>query len=109
MTKFLAEDLISGGEDDKKMRMKVFSFPAADKDEDHQLSPERITNKIMHHCLTVTGRGREWMEQNPKEKLPNDYVTYPGKMDHATTVCLKIGNFERALLNASRGANSPRS
>ena len=34
----------------------------------------------MKHCLSVTGRGREWMEQNPREKLPNDYVQYPGKM-----------------------------
>jgi len=88
----------------KKMRMKVFSFPGTD--EDHTLSPERITNKIMHHCIQVTGRGREWMEQNPKEKLPNDYVQYPGKMDHATVVTIKIGNFERDLLRASRGAAS---
>jgi hypothetical protein len=64
MTKLLSEDLICGGDDDKKLRMKVFSFGSSG--EDDPLVPEKITNKIMHHCLNVTGRGREWMEQNPK-------------------------------------------
>jgi len=104
MMNFLVDELLHGGEDENKMRMRVFSFPGAD--DDRNLSPERITNKIMHHCLSVTGRGREWMEQNPKEKLPNDYVQYPGKMDHATVVTIKIGNFERDLLRASKGAAS---
>jgi hypothetical protein len=99
MTKFLGDDLVCGGEEEKKMRMKVFSFPGAE--DDSFLSPERITSKIMHHCIAVTGRGREWMEQNPKEKLPNDYVKYPGKMDHATVVVLRVGNFEKELLKAT--------
>jgi len=97
MKKFLTRDLICGGEDDKKLRMKVFSFNATDTDE---LSPANITSRIMKHCLGVTASGREWMEQNPKDKLPLDYVAYPGKMDHATCVVIKVGKFQVALEKA---------
>jgi len=91
MKNFLVNQLILGGEGDEKMRSKVFSQPVPDE----PLSPTSITGRIMKHCLNVTGRGREWMEQNPREKLPNDYVVYPGKMDHATAVVLRVTKFEK--------------
>jgi len=91
MKNFLVKELILGGESDEKMRSKVFSQPV----QEELLSPTSIVGRIMKHCLSVTGRGREWMEQNPKEKLPNDYVQYPGKMDHATAVVLRICTFEK--------------
>jgi len=97
MKRFLIRDLICGGEEDKKLRMKVFSFNATDTD---TLSPTNITQRIMKHCLGVTASGREWMEQNPKDKLPLDYVAYPGKMDHATCVVIKVGKFEPILQKA---------
>jgi len=97
MKKFLSRDLICGGDEDKKLRMKVFSFNATDAD---ALSPTNITTRIMKHCLAVTASGREWMEQNPKDKLPLDYVAYPGKMDHATCVAIKVGKFEPTLQKA---------
>jgi hypothetical protein len=37
-----------------------------------------------------------------REKLPNDYVKYPGKMDHATVVTIKIGDFQKALRDAAK-------
>lgn len=40
------------------------------------------------------------MEQNPKDKLPLDYKAYPGKMDHATCVVIKVGKFQTALEKA---------
>jgi len=90
---FLIKELILGGEGEEKMRSKVFSQPVPDE----PLSPTSITSRIMKHCLAVTGRGREWMEQNPREKLPPDYVQYPGKMDHATAVVLRVTKFEKEL------------
>lgn len=93
MKGFITKDLIFGGDEDKKLRMKVFSFNQTDNDDQ---SPANITNRIIKHCLGVTASGREWMEQNPKDKLPLDYAAYPGKMDHATCVVLKAGKYEQA-------------
>lgn len=92
MLKLLANDLILGREEQKNLRMKVFSVTSSENE--FPFSPSYISNRILRHCLYCTGRGREWMEQNPKEKLPNDYVEFPGKMDHATCAILKIGNYE---------------
>jgi len=102
MKKFLIDELILGGETDEKLRSKVFSHAT----QDEPLSPTSITSRIMKHCLAVTGKGREWMEQNPRERLPEDYVAYPGKMDHATAVVLRVAKFEKELAKASL-KNSP--
>eukprot|EP01114_Cavostelium_apophysatum_P012568 TRINITY_DN2843_c0_g1_i1.p1 TRINITY_DN2843_c0_g1~~TRINITY_DN2843_c0_g1_i1.p1 ORF type:complete len:489 (-),score=148.62 TRINITY_DN2843_c0_g1_i1:119-1585(-) len=102
MKNFLMFDLILGGETDEKLRSKVFSQMIPDE----PLSPANILSRIMKHCLSITSRGREWMEQNPREKLPNDYVTYPGKMDHATAVILRVANFEKELAK-TQGPKSP--
>lgn len=96
MLKILSDELIGGGEEDRKLRQKILSF--ASNDEESPISPLNVTNRIMKHCLAVTGKGREWMEQNPKEKLPMDYNSFPGKMDHATCVVFKVGDFEQELL-----------
>lgn len=31
------------------------------------------------------------MEKNPTKKLPSDYTAFPGKLDHASCVCLRVG------------------
>ena len=71
-------DSVEGRDEDLKMRKKILNFSQTE-DED-LTSPLRITNRIMKHCLQVTSKGREWMEQNPKDKLPSDYAAFPGKM-----------------------------
>lgn len=101
MQKLMSDELICGGEEERKMRQKIF----AHTDEESPISPESITNRIMKHCLSVTGKGREWMEQNPKEKLPMDYSSFPGKMDHATAVVVRVGDFEKDLLKALEKKN----
>jgi len=75
--------------------MKVFTVEDSDEND---FSPSKVTGRIIKHCLSVTSKSREWMEQNPKERLPNDYKTFPGKMDHATCVTIRICDFETALL-----------
>eukprot|EP01118_Nematostelium_gracile_P017645 TRINITY_DN7609_c0_g1_i2.p1 TRINITY_DN7609_c0_g1~~TRINITY_DN7609_c0_g1_i2.p1 ORF type:complete len:438 (-),score=113.86 TRINITY_DN7609_c0_g1_i2:4-1317(-) len=104
MQNFLIKDLLCGGEEDKKMRMKILSF-ATDPD---VMSPASVTSRIMKHCFSVTASGREWMEQNPKNKLPFDYVNYPGKMDHATCVVLRVGKFEPTLVKALASSKNRR-
>jgi len=100
MKKFLGDDVIGGGEEERKQRLKVCSF-AAPEDEG-MYSPSNITTRLIKHCMEITGKSRQWMEQNPKDKLPNDYVEYPGKMDHTTCVAIKVGNYEQALLKYGR-------
>jgi len=104
MKEFLSDQLILGGESDDKMRSKVFASSVntntTSKESpippgDPAISPAAITSRIMKHCLAVTSKGREWMEQNPKEKLPNDYVEYPGKMDHATAVVIRVAKYQK--------------
>jgi len=95
MLKILSSGLISGSEDEKKLRQKIFSFSVGE--DEPMNSTLNVTNRIMKHCLQVTGKGREWMEQNPKEKLPMDYGNFPGKMDHATCAIIRVGDFEKDL------------
>lgn len=105
MSKFLIGELILGGQDDEKVRSKVFSATVLPE----SLSPESIVQRILKHCLAVTGKGREWMEQNPREKLPSDYIEYPGKMDHATAVVLRVTKYSKELNknNNRRNSESP--
>lgn len=67
------------------------------------MSPGSITTRIIQFCLSMTGNGREWMEQNPQDKLPNDYIKYPGKMDHATCVTMKVTPSTIAVLTLQVG------
>jgi len=55
-------------------------------------SPSAITNSLINHCMEVTRKAREFMEKNPHKKQPNDYVEFPGKMDHTTCISFVIGN-----------------
>ena len=41
------------------------------------------------HCRRITQSSRDFMETNTFQKLPDDYVRYPGKMDHATMVAFR--------------------
>lgn len=50
-----------------------------------------VVDSLLQHCVNTTKASREFMEQNPKLKLPHDFKMYPGKLDHATCVCLKVG------------------
>lgn len=63
-----------------------------------------FTETIIQYCLDVcileissyVGKestdSRKFMEQNPNAALPSDYSKYPGKMDHATCVCIRVGS-----------------
>lgn len=59
----------------------------------NQLEPTFISNTLLKHCLDTTQSSRDFMETNTSKKLPSDYSLYPGKMDHNTCLCFKVGNF----------------
>jgi len=60
---------------------------------DEQLEPIFISDTLLKHCTVTTQSSRDFMEQNTSKKLPSDYTLYPGKMDHNTCVCFKVGDF----------------
>jgi len=54
------------------------------------VTPACVTQRLIDHAMIVTQNSRDWMDQNPTKKLPEDFTKYPGKMDHATCVCIKV-------------------
>ncbi|KAL6043570.1 PPM-type phosphatase domain-containing protein [Balamuthia mandrillaris] len=50
-----------------------------------------VTNGLVAYCQEHTLVSRDFMEQNPGLPLPKDYKTYPGKLDHTTCVCIRVG------------------
>ncbi|KYQ94484.1 protein phosphatase 2C-related protein [Tieghemostelium lacteum] len=56
--------------------------------------PSEIANRLLDHCWNTTKTSRHFLETaEKKQKLPNDYTKYPGKMDHTTAICFKVGHF----------------
>ena len=53
--------------------------------------PLEIVNNITSYCVETCAASGAWMATNPRKRLPKDYRLYPGKMDHTTCVCVKIG------------------
>ena len=66
--------------------------------------PVDICNTLVKYCNTITEPSRKFMEENPSIELPDDYSTYPGKMDHTTCICVKVGamdaSYEKLLHQA---------
>jgi len=50
-----------------------------------------LVNKLIEHCQIVTEKAREFMENHPNQRQQEDYEHFPGKMDHATVLALRIG------------------
>jgi hypothetical protein len=66
----------------------LLELPQSD---DKKLEVKTIIDVLLQHSVNITKTSREFMEQNPKSKLPPDFKMYPGKLDHATCVCLSVG------------------
>jgi len=53
--------------------------------------PLQVVNNLTEYCAETVSSSANWMATNPKGRLPKDYRLYPGKMDHTTCVCVKVG------------------
>lgn len=58
--------------------------------------PVNIVSNILQYCINTNHNAVSWMENNPNQRLPRDYKMYPGKMDHTTCVCLRVGEISSA-------------
>jgi len=63
------------------------------KSGDDTPTPKQIAERLVTHCIDVTRKSREYMENNQGKRLPEDYVEFPGKMDHTTCLCFRVGRF----------------
>lgn len=57
-----------------------------------KLDVKTVIDVLSQHCVNITKASRDFMEQNPKLKLPPDFKLYPGKLDHTTCVCFTVGS-----------------
>ena len=55
-------------------------------------TPKNICKYLSEYCRSVTEASRSFMENNPSLELPDDYSRYPGKMDHTSCICIKVGS-----------------
>jgi hypothetical protein len=56
-----------------------------------KISARKAAVHLIDHANDVTSASRDFMVNFPKKKLPIDYKTYPGKMDHTSCICLRVG------------------
>eukprot|EP01124_Arcella_intermedia_P002081 TRINITY_DN11142_c0_g1_i1.p1 TRINITY_DN11142_c0_g1~~TRINITY_DN11142_c0_g1_i1.p1 ORF type:complete len:1417 (-),score=314.61 TRINITY_DN11142_c0_g1_i1:21-4271(-) len=55
------------------------------------ITPQHIAQKLITYSQDTTKNIRDFMEQNPNNAQPPDSKNYPGKVDHATCVVMKVG------------------
>lgn len=55
-----------------------------------KMTPTKITDTLLEFCENTNANAIEWMQTNPSQKLPVDYVNYPGKMDHCTCLSFSL-------------------
>ena len=56
-------------------------------------TPHRCTFALLNNALETTQKSRNFMEQNPTKKLPDDYSLFPGQLDFATCLSFAVGTF----------------
>lgn len=56
--------------------------------------PSHVVQRLLNYCWLITENSRWFVEHHPSKKMPSDYLAYPGKLDHSTATCLKIGLYD---------------
>lgn len=56
-----------------------------------ELKCRPLVERILAHCRSVNKKAIDFMRENPNEELPTNYSLYPGKMDHTTCLCFRVG------------------
>ena len=59
-----------------------------------QFTPIDLCRFITQYCNDLTKNGRDFLSQNAKQRIPDDPVAYPGKMDHCSVVVIKVGKIQ---------------
>lgn len=68
-----------------------------------QPTPTLISRKVLEYVSKVTEVGKQYLEQNPSGILVGtDYKKFPGKMDHTTCLCMRVGSKDSISLKGSQ-------
>jgi len=59
-----------------------------------------LCSTILKVTKETTQKSRDWMEKNPNRKLPENYVEFSGKLDHASAVCFRVGRTSTQTIQA---------
>jgi len=56
-------------------------------------SPVYIAKQLVQFCKDITKKSRDYMQDpvHQDEQLPTEYSRFPGKMDHISCVCFRVG------------------
>lgn len=54
------------------------------------VTPTNIINTLIDNARRVTSNTRNFLEKYPNQNEPQDYVNYPGKVDHSTCICIRV-------------------
>lgn len=59
-------------------------------------TPTLVCKSIINHTRSVVETSKQFLEQNPDDSLiGTNYKDFPGKMDHTTCICMKVGLKEK--------------
>jgi len=60
-----------------------------------KMTPKHLTRALTSYAYNITSKSREFMELYPNKKQSDSYLAYPGKMDHATAITLRVGRKDK--------------
>ena len=86
---------IGNEEDEKRSKKDAKKTKRKKKGKDGKREtpkPVDVVDTLADYCLRTTYTSRWFMENNPTKRQPTDYKLYPGKMDHTTSVVIKVGD-----------------
>jgi serine/threonine protein phosphatase PrpC len=92
MNEYITKIILGSGKEDNE----ATNFGQNSNASKRPITPPLISKRLVRHCLDMTKKSREWMEQHPQEILENDYKKYPGKLDHTTVVACTVGCYDPA-------------
>jgi len=59
------------------------------------LEPRRVKNILVDFCLDNTARSRDYLADHPSNRAPGSYKEYPGKLDHCSIACFRVGEMSQ--------------
>lgn len=63
-----------------------------------QISPSNVCQKLTDYCINTTLKLHDFVINNPKKRVPKDHTKFPGRLDHCSCVCFRVGTFRQKTL-----------
>eukprot|EP01119_Soliformovum_irregulare_P000407 TRINITY_DN10280_c0_g1_i1.p1 TRINITY_DN10280_c0_g1~~TRINITY_DN10280_c0_g1_i1.p1 ORF type:complete len:649 (+),score=163.72 TRINITY_DN10280_c0_g1_i1:75-2021(+) len=61
--------------------------------------PSDVVDALVKYAVDLTQPTRAFMEAHSDQKQPADYVQFPGKLDHTTCICIRVGEASKISNN----------